>query len=177
MRARRVERASVRDPKTPASATRFHRGIALRTNTVLMSLRSRLPRVPRALALALAALAVPPAAGCGDSPAQVGAREGASARGLSLFMAQGCITCHSSNTIQGPYLEGIGDAYLADAGGDVFRAKARVKAYVKDPRGVKPLAPRNNPAYSQMPAYPLMDEAQLEAIAEYILSIRDGRKP
>jgi mono/diheme cytochrome c family protein len=117
------------------------------------------------------------ASGCGDSSAQEGAREGDAARGLALFSSQGCIVCHSGNSVQGPYLEGIGDAYLKEAGGDPAKAKERLKAYIRDPRGVKPLVPRSATTFSQMPAYPLMTEAQLHAMSEYLLSIRDGRKP
>lgn len=138
----------------------------------------RFPTRNAALPIAVAAFLFAVAtAGCGDSPAQTGVREGAPARGLALFMAQGCITCHAPSSMQGPQLDGIGDAYLKEAGGDVARAKAMVKAYVRDPRGVKPIVPRQNAMFSQMPAYPLMDDAQIDAIAEYILSISDGRKP
>jgi mono/diheme cytochrome c family protein len=128
-------------------------------------------------AVSLFALLLALVSGCGDSSAQEGAREGDSARGLALFMAQGCVTCHSGSSMQGPSLDGIGDAYLKEAGGDLVEARDRVKAYVKDPRVVKPIVPRTNTTFSQMPAYPLMGDAELHAISEYILSISDGRKP
>jgi len=131
----------------------------------------------RLAVVAVVAIVLLTLASCGDSPAQPGAREGDSAKGLALFMSNGCITCHSTSSMTGPRLDGIGDAYVAECGGDVAKAKSRVVAYLKDPRGVKPLVPRENPAFSQMPAYALVDEKQLAQIAEYILSIRDGRAP
>ncbi len=126
-----------------------------------------------AATLTLALVSLP---SCGDSPAQANAREGPAARGLSIFMATGCATCHSEGSIQGPYLERIGDEYLAAAGGDLARAKRMVVAYLKDPKGVGPQKPREG-KFLEMPAYHLMSPEQLDLLAEYVLSIRDGRKP
>lgn len=97
--------------------------------------------------------------------------------GRSLFSEHRCVVCHGNDgggTAMGPGLGAVMPEYLAAAGGDEAAARARLVAYLMDPKG-RPKLRKDSTRYpNPMPSGPSLGlgEAELDQVAGYILHLR-----
>ena len=99
-------------------------------------------------------------------------------RGARAFVDRGCVSCHQDGVAQNaPSLVGVGDRLLARLRTDE-RARAHLRAFLRDPRPEAALlfAPEAYPA--RMPALSpeALDDPGLDDLASFLLS-RTGRRP
>jgi cytochrome c oxidase subunit 2 len=103
------------------------------------------------------------------------------AEGERLFFGGACVTCHyiegtAAQGRIGPNLTGYGNRETMAAGW-VDNTEENVKKWIHNPGDIKPGAVQN-PAYSdlvnsmRMPAFPDYTDAQLTALARYLLSLK-----
>jgi mono/diheme cytochrome c family protein len=104
-------------------------------------------------------------------------REEARFPGRALFLERGCVQCHGkdgSGTEMGPGLGAVMAEYLASTGGDEEAAKARLIAYLKEPKKIPTL--RKDPTHYANPMPSAaglgLDEDGVRKVADYVMGFR-----
>jgi mono/diheme cytochrome c family protein len=97
--------------------------------------------------------------------------------GRQLFTNHKCVMCHTADgggTPLGPALGQVVPEYLAAAGGDAAAAKARLMAYLRDPKGVATLRRDTTKYPGPMPSAGGLgvDDAGMAHLADFLLRMK-----
>ncbi len=102
--------------------------------------------------------------------------------GRRLFGQRQCVVCHGregEGGTMGPALGPVVPEYLRDAGGNRAAAKARLVRYLKEPKKVPTLRKDPSRYPNPMPGAESLglDDAKLDQVAEYVLSLQTRALP
>ena len=116
-----------------------------------------------------------------SNPGVTAVREDALRSGRDLFGGHGCTTCHGADgagTEMGPGLGAVVPEYLAAANGDVAAARARLVAYLVNPKGPGTL--RRDPTLYPNPMPSAkglgLEGEDVEKVADYVLTLHSPSK-
>ena len=113
-----------------------------------------------------------------ENPGVVEIREEARNPGRALFSERLCVSCHGADgggKEMGPGLGAVMSEYLAAAGGNEAEAKARLIAYLKDPKGSPRLRKDTTHYPNPMPSAKglgFTDDESIAQVADYVLHMK-----